>query len=488
MTLSRSTILSLSGWSNTQFSYWARRSEAISVLAPHDTRLRTVAIALERRLHAAGLFENDSRPSTPASTHSHGLGSTSPAGATQGHAHDYDALARELGMDPDDWVRTYVTGKGLDVIIDEVKKRSGVSPFLRGKHSSLDPFGAQGGDGDDGSGSGTGSVAGHGGSSANGANGRANGGQGAGAGSGSGSGQGGQARRAPVYMPTFQAEKYVHEVPEMDPRASASVRANGMAGMVSASAARAGKRKAVGPPPMEESVEEAWASGARPAAGAGASVSGSEGSVEESTARLAVSRTQSVSPPVMLYPEETFLAQQQQQQQQMPIARGMSNGTSVSGGSMPPSPVDSQGQYVGEMDASYAHAQPYSQPHPHPQTHPQPHPHPHPHSQAYPHPLPQPLSHPPQYQHPHPQPYQHPQAQPHPHPLPHALPHAQHHPHPHPHAHAQPQPLSLADPSSFARSAGGKKRRLAPAPPSGHVPGVPVLEPPRLYSNHLETG
>lgn len=39
-----------------------------------------------------------------------------------------------------------VTGKGLDALIDAVKRRTGASPFLRGKHASLDPFGAPGGD------------------------------------------------------------------------------------------------------------------------------------------------------------------------------------------------------------------------------------------------------------------------------------------------------------------------------------------------------
>jgi len=39
-----------------------------------------------------------------------------------------------------------VTGKGLDALIDSVKRRTGASPFLRGKHASLDPFGAPGGD------------------------------------------------------------------------------------------------------------------------------------------------------------------------------------------------------------------------------------------------------------------------------------------------------------------------------------------------------
>lgn len=39
-----------------------------------------------------------------------------------------------------------MTGKGLDALIDSVKRRTGASPFLRGKHASLDPFGAPGGD------------------------------------------------------------------------------------------------------------------------------------------------------------------------------------------------------------------------------------------------------------------------------------------------------------------------------------------------------
>ncbi len=39
-----------------------------------------------------------------------------------------------------------MTGKGLDALIDAVKRRTGASPFLRGKHASLDPFGAPGGD------------------------------------------------------------------------------------------------------------------------------------------------------------------------------------------------------------------------------------------------------------------------------------------------------------------------------------------------------
>lgn len=97
VTLTRNTVLALSGWSNTQFSYWARRAEAVSVLAAHDDRLRSVACALERRLHP-----NKFPDSTAEEEH--------------------------------------VTGKGLDAIVDDVKKRTGASQFLRGKHSSLDAF------------------------------------------------------------------------------------------------------------------------------------------------------------------------------------------------------------------------------------------------------------------------------------------------------------------------------------------------------------
>jgi len=98
VTLTRNTVLALSGWSNTQFSYWARRAEAVSVLAVHDERLRAVANALERRLHP--------------------------------NAHIGEPDIEEES----------VTGKGLDAIVDDVKKRTGASQFLRGKHSSLDPF------------------------------------------------------------------------------------------------------------------------------------------------------------------------------------------------------------------------------------------------------------------------------------------------------------------------------------------------------------
>jgi hypothetical protein len=129
VTLTRSIVLSLSGWSNTQFSYWARRVEAVSVLTPHDERLRTLGSVLQQRLKddigAEPIMHLDlseeGRSETP--------NSTSASGQSSCFQQDLDYVQ---GM----------TGKGLDVIIDEAKKRTGASQFLRGKHSSLDPFGA----------------------------------------------------------------------------------------------------------------------------------------------------------------------------------------------------------------------------------------------------------------------------------------------------------------------------------------------------------
>ncbi|THH13435.1 hypothetical protein EW146_g6783 [Bondarzewia mesenterica] len=129
--LTRSTILSLSGWSNTQFSYWARRAEAVSVLAQHDPRLQEVAVALERRLHPIStprptnphIYPSPSSPVSPLTPLSSLSASISPSEPTV-----------EL-PEPN------VTGKGLDQLIDAVKRRTGASPFLRGKHASLDPFG-----------------------------------------------------------------------------------------------------------------------------------------------------------------------------------------------------------------------------------------------------------------------------------------------------------------------------------------------------------
>ncbi|KAF8136619.1 hypothetical protein EV363DRAFT_1158301 [Boletus edulis] len=140
VTLTRSTILVLSGWSNTQFSYWARRAEGISVLAAHDERLHAVALALQERINAGGVLLD---------------------GADETEVYSTQRCPN-------------VTGKGLDIIIEDVKKRTGLSPFLRGKHSSLDPFGSTNSDKDAGPGPPHGVTA------------------------------------APMYMPTFQAMEYSH--------------------------------------------------------------------------------------------------------------------------------------------------------------------------------------------------------------------------------------------------------------------------------------
>ncbi|KAH0827147.1 hypothetical protein J3R83DRAFT_4837 [Lanmaoa asiatica] len=140
VTLTRSTILVLSGWSNTQFSYWARRAEGISVFAAHDERLHAVAVALQKRINAGGVLLDGTDETEICST--------------EGCPN--------------------VTGKGLDIIIEEVKKHTGLSPFLRGKHSSLDPFGSTNSDKDAGPGPPQGVPA------------------------------------APIYMPTFQAMEYSH--------------------------------------------------------------------------------------------------------------------------------------------------------------------------------------------------------------------------------------------------------------------------------------
>jgi len=134
VTLTRAAVLALSGWSNTQFSYWARRAEAICVLAPHDKTLYQVAVALDRRLRplvAAPRYEDSAYPSPASSLSS--LTSSSPTSASP-------PPSFQEPPEPN------VTGKGLDALIDAVKRRTGASPFLRGKHASLDPFGAPGGD------------------------------------------------------------------------------------------------------------------------------------------------------------------------------------------------------------------------------------------------------------------------------------------------------------------------------------------------------
>lgn len=151
--MTRATVLALSGWSNTQFSYWARRIEAVSVLASCDDRLRAVRNALEQRLKDVSIIDNNSpNPDTVDKSSSEADASSSSL---------FPAYA---------YVQN-VTGKGLDNVIDGVKKRSGANQFLRGKRSSLDPFGTNSTESD-----------------------RVT----------------YTERSAPIYMPTFQARPYVH--------------------------------------------------------------------------------------------------------------------------------------------------------------------------------------------------------------------------------------------------------------------------------------
>lgn len=129
-------MLALSGWSNTQFSYWARRAEAICVLAPHDKTLYQVAVALDRRLRpfvATPRYDTSPDSAYPSPASSLSSLSASPSSASPPPSF----------QDPPE---PNVTGKGLDALIDAVKRRTGASPFLRGKHASLDPFGTPGGD------------------------------------------------------------------------------------------------------------------------------------------------------------------------------------------------------------------------------------------------------------------------------------------------------------------------------------------------------
>ena len=142
VTLTRSTVLSLAGWSNTQFAYWARRAEAVSVLAPYDPQLRAVARALEKRLGIqkcvsvviAGQQQQQGAATATTTTGASASSTTGGQGTATGNEESETASSSE--------VTEKVTGKGLDAIIEAVKRRTGASQFLRGKHSSLDAFGS----------------------------------------------------------------------------------------------------------------------------------------------------------------------------------------------------------------------------------------------------------------------------------------------------------------------------------------------------------
>lgn len=140
VTLTRSTVLALSGWSNTQFSYWVRRGEAISTLRDHDERLGALAFVLERRLRSdIGTETEVVHSNTSLSLEDRKSNSSDSSNSPP--APELVSSQKSSCVWPEDELVQGITGKGLDIIIDQVKKRSGASQFLRGKHSSLDPFG-----------------------------------------------------------------------------------------------------------------------------------------------------------------------------------------------------------------------------------------------------------------------------------------------------------------------------------------------------------
>jgi hypothetical protein len=147
--VTRASVLSLCQWSNTQFAYWSRRSEAVSVLASHDAGLRDLFHVLYQRLYQRDTPSHafvTSSPSTSASWSSAASSSGSPPPPPQvapgqcnqpvSRVEDAKETERRLR------VARGFTGKGLDGVITQVKRRTGASQFLRGRQSSLDPFGA----------------------------------------------------------------------------------------------------------------------------------------------------------------------------------------------------------------------------------------------------------------------------------------------------------------------------------------------------------
>lgn len=155
MHITRASVLALCQWSNTQFAYWSRRSEAVSVLAGQDAGLRDLFFVLYQRLYQKDPPSHafvTSAPSSSASWSSAASSSGSPPPTThqippspRGHGHGQqpvfgrtDAVETERRLR----VARSFTGKGLDGVITQVKRRTGASQFLRGRQSSLDPFGA----------------------------------------------------------------------------------------------------------------------------------------------------------------------------------------------------------------------------------------------------------------------------------------------------------------------------------------------------------
>jgi hypothetical protein len=144
--VTRASVLALCQWSNTQFAYWSRRSEAVSVLACHDSGLRDLFYVLYQRLYQRDPPAHAFAISSPAAS-----ASWSSTASSSGSPPPYPTPAYSTSRLPASDVvenerrlrvaRSF-TGKGLDGMIADIKKRTGASQFLRGRQSSLDPFGA----------------------------------------------------------------------------------------------------------------------------------------------------------------------------------------------------------------------------------------------------------------------------------------------------------------------------------------------------------
>ncbi|KAK7693441.1 hypothetical protein QCA50_003009 [Cerrena zonata] len=136
--LSRECVLGIVGWSHTQQSYWTRRIEGISVLETLDERLHVVANRFRRKLSEIGInSEPPARPTFSREGKSEDeLKKLPPDLAAYESESEYETAV-------DDWIRQYVSGKGLDEWIKEVEARTGVSRYLRGIHSCWAPFGTK---------------------------------------------------------------------------------------------------------------------------------------------------------------------------------------------------------------------------------------------------------------------------------------------------------------------------------------------------------
>ena len=126
------------GWSHTQQSYWTRRIEGISVLETLDERLHVVANRFRRKLSEIGI---DVEPPVQPTFSREGKSEDELKKLPPDHA-AYDSET-EYEAAVDDWIRQYVSGKGLDEWIKEVEARTGVSRYLRGIHSCWAPFGTK---------------------------------------------------------------------------------------------------------------------------------------------------------------------------------------------------------------------------------------------------------------------------------------------------------------------------------------------------------